>query len=841
LSKEKTKDELKMQICSILAQGQTSWHQIIKKLQIETYQQRNAFLDILNELQEEEKIYRCSRSQYVLFPKDYFIGYIKDINNYLQLVANNQLVPVDQTKFRDLLKGDMVVVRKNIETSTFEIKKILKRDIDHLEKQMMQMLEAKPRSYHQIKRFACANHSNDIEKLNQLLDKLKADGKIYYANDVFSAIDHITYDSVRIETTSKGQLYYISDGNTIYLDRQQMKGLIPNDQVLIDKKSGKVKKIIYRKNNRLAFEVVLEDGVKTLKILSFQEEQNIKVRIDSNHMKKLQVGDKIIANVSKEKTDDGYFEGNYIDTIHPTDEISVDLAAIILSKGFHLGFHQEYLKEVDKLASTVNSEEMNGRYDFRDKQVFTIDCDETKDMDDAVSIDILPNGHYLLGVHIADVSHYVKRGSAIYKEAKQRSTSVYPLNSVIPMLHQKLSNGICSLNPGVDRLTKSCLIEFNADGEVVHYDIVKSVICSKQKMCYSKVNQALIQDDVPDEYLAFIQDLKMMQQLSDLITMQSYIRGKLNFATTDVRAILDEKEKPVNFILNNQGEAGKMIENFMISANSCVDQYLSYIIPCSIHRIHALPLPSEIEQVFEKLKLLGYKTKNTNNKDPRFALQGILDSYAGTKDFPIISKLCLTSMKRANYSSLEQGHYGLGLRYYTHFTSPIRRFPDLRTHELIDQLLENKLIDYEKLEAEMFDICNHSSFMERQADAVEYQALILKEMEYIDAHPNSSYQGIVTDICHNKIYVQTNNHIPGYVNYEDIEAPIQFSPMKKIIINEKNIPILRIGHEVSLTSIESDKTCLLAHFSLDDNLTLKQTQTNAYQKTLSDHRFHQNT
>lgn len=836
MKEQLSKHQIQNRILESLQNHNKNWHHLYRDCQLQTYQERLLFMDALYELQIQQKVLQYARNKFCSFPENYTLGTIEKVDNHHCLIINNETVNYDEEKLKSYLPGDVVVV-KNENKSDIHIERIVKRNISSLQKPLLEMLEKNPLTYQQIKQFANANHSKIQHHLLNLLNQLETEGKIYFENKKYYFFPTSKYTVAKIETTANNQFYYEYEHNKIYLSREEAEGLLQHDVVLIEKKTKHIKKIITRENSNAIFEVEMIDGIKQLKPVSFQGHENIKARIGSIDLKKLQIGDRIIASVSPNKTSEDYYEATYIDTIGNKNDPDIDLITIATSKGFHPHFDKNCEQEATSIPQEVANYELLNRYDFRNKHVFTIDCDTTKDMDDAVSIEILPNGNYLLGVHIANVSHYIKPGSYLYEEAKERSTSLYMLNTVIPMLPSIISNGICSLNPQVDRLTKSCLIEFDPTGKIVSYDIVNSVINSKIKMNYSTVNQILQNEEVPANYLPYVKDLKIMQQLSNIITLRNYQNGSLHFANTDVQAILDDDHKPIDFILNEQGTAGKIIENFMISANYCVAQYLNWLPGASINRIHEAPSEDEIEQAIQKITLLGYKVKNSKNIDPQYRLQGILKSFAGTKDFPIISKLCLTSMHRAEYSSENIGHFGLGISYYTHFTSPIRRFPDLRTHILLDQYQENSMLDLESLEKDINEICYHSSFMERQADAAEQQALVSKMMDYIDEHLQERYHGIITDINQDKLFVKTNNHIPGYVNYHDIALPMHYSPIHKMIVNEHNIPIFKVGHEVTLRSLNSDRQVLLANFALENNDTLEQQGNSYLKKRLQQNKF----
>ena len=814
-----------------------TWHQLYHLCQIKTYKQHLAFMDTIQQLQIQGQIYQYEKNKFMPFPAHYHIGNITKEGNQLYLLLEDHKIELPTSVNHYCLEDDTVVVEQDSETDCYHIKRIIKRNLEKIEPFLIQKLQERNLTYKQLKHLARAYTHQDSTYLTELLKKLEIEGKILKDDKHYLPFPTQQAFVTKLKATTSNELYYEQDGHQCFLTRDMANQFLDQDVVMINKQTHQIEKLIHRQANQYVYEVIEENNVKKLKLISFLERQNVHARIGSLDFKKLKIGERVLVNISSDKSESDTYEATYIATIGHKNEPDIELKTIAASKGFHLTFNESCLKEAAAIPQEVSAQEAAGRYDFRDKNIFTIDCDHTKDIDDAVSVERLNNGNYLLGVHIANVSHYVKPGSALYEEAKQRSTSLYMLNTVIPMLPPALSNGICSLNPGVDRLAKSCLMEIDPTGNIVQYDIVDSIIRSKLKMNYHDVNGILQANIVPTAYLPFVKDLKTMQELSDILTLHHVKNGSLHFANSDVEAILDEHNKPIDFRLNEQGNAGKIIENFMISANQCVDQYLSFLPGANINRIHEAPEEKDVQGVISKLQMLGYKVKNNVNLEPKYRLQGILKSYMGTKDFPIVSKICLTSMKVAKYSTENQGHFGLGVRYYTHFTSPIRRFPDLRTHLLLDQYQYGSIIDFPMLEQELNLICEHSSYMERQADAAEKQALISKMMDYIDQHLQQPYQGIVTDMNQDKIFVKTTNHIPGYVDCHQLRMPVHLSPLKKMMINEEKAPILRVGHEVALRSIGSDRSSSLANFTLEDNLTLAKNGNNSFQKTLRRAKF----
>ncbi len=352
------------------------------------------------------------------------------------------------------------------------------------------------------------------------------------------------------------------------------------------------------------------------------------------------------------------------------------------------------MAEVEKLPSEVKEEEMVGRRDLRDKTIFTIDGADTKDIDDAISLDMLENGNYSLGVHIADVSYYVKEGSEIYQEAMERGTSVYLADRVIPMLPHKLSNGICSLNEGVDRLAMSCVMEIDSKGNVVSYDIFESVIRSRKKMTYTDVNKIIEENIIPEGYEPFADTLIKMEELAQILRKHKVERGYIDFGIDESKIIVDETGKAIDIKLRNRGKGENLIEDFMIAANETVATCIYFMELPFIYRVHGEPNEEKINSFLTFVSSLGYtlsgKIKDMHPK----TMQSILNQLKDKKEFHILSSLLLRSMQKAVYDTDNIGHFGLASERYTHFTSPIRRFPDTTVHRLLRKYLFKAQIGY---------------------------------------------------------------------------------------------------------------------------------------------------
>ena len=648
----------------------------------------------------------------------------------------------------------------------------------------------------------------DLETLVTILKSLEEKGIIMEVDNCYQLLpNNYTVKEIKGLKNGYGVFYLNNEKYTIH--QLDLNGALYNDLCLFvfDKIThrAKVKKILKRANDLLVVEV------KDDKLKVYGNNLDYQVKVPSNETKKTVEGNRLLVKINNEC---GNLEGHIVDIIGHKDDPDIDLKQIALSKSFALDFSLEAKQELENIPYEVKEDELNNRLDLRDKLIYTIDNDHTKDMDDAISIEINDNGNYILGVHIADVSHYVKYKSALFDEAFKRGNSLYMLNSVIPMLPKYLSNGICSLNPHVDRLTKSCIMEIDKNGNIIDYKIVNSVINSKKKMSYSKVNQILEKGIIPEDYLPFVDNLKLAEQLSNILSKKSFNRGYIDFQSNDLEVVLDEKNKPLEFIMPKQATAEKIIENFMLQANETVaSNYCWYPF---IYRIHEMPDEEVLNEVFSFLKKIGCKIPYIKNYTNPKTIQGILKSLINDPNFKIISKFILMGMKKARYSEENTGHFALAYDKYTHFTSPIRRLCDLIVHYLID-MYDNPNLSMEELnelEALLKEASIQASYKERKADEAEDEANMMKMAEYMESHIGEIFQGKITNITSSKVLVETNN-IVGTVRFSDIAGDFFiFNKDKFILVGKSSKRILKIGDAIKLKVLNASKEMRTIDFEI---------------------------
>jgi ribonuclease R len=454
-------------------------------------------------------------------------------------------------------------------------------------------------------------------------------------------------------------------------------------------------------------------------------------------------------------------------------------------------------------------------------KMVTIDGADAKDLDDAVSIQKLSNGHYKLGVHIADVSNYVTEGSDIDKEAFDRGTSVYLLDRVIPMLPRELSNGICSLNAKVDRLAFSCEMEIDKDGKVVQHDIFKSVINVNSRMTYDDVTEILVHDneELKEKYKDLVEDFKSMEELAQILREKRRMkRGAIDFDFPESKILLDEKGKSVGVELRERTISHRLIEEFMLVCNETVAEHMFWTQLPFVYRVHEEPKSEKIQALSEFIRTFGYRIHYQDTIHPS-ALQKLLEDVSGKQEEALISRLTLRSMQQARYYEENLGHFGLSAQYYTHFTSPIRRYPDLIIHRIISEMLENKLTDkrIEKLQKKIGEISKQCSQRERRAELAERDVDDLKKCEYMLTKIGEEFEGIISSVTSFGFFVELENTIEGLVRVQTIDDDYYiYDDKKHRFIGEHTRKTYKLGDKVDIVVHKVDMTTRQIDFLLVD-------------------------
>ncbi|MGG5252052.1 ribonuclease R [Neobacillus sp. SM06] len=504
-------------------------------------------------------------------------------------------------------------------------------------------------------------------------------------------------------------------------------------------------------------------------------------------------------------------EGEIIEILGHKNDPGVDILSVIHKHGLPLAFPEEVLQQANETPDTIDESEMANRRDLRNEVIVTIDGADAKDLDDAVTVTKLENGNYTLGVHIADVSYYVKEGTPIDREAEERATSVYLVDRVIPMIPHRLSNGICSLNPKVDRLTLSCTMEITPDGTVVDHEIFQSVIKTTERMTYADVNKILVdqEEETRKRYESLVPMFELMEELAAILRAKRMKRGAIDFDFKESKVLVDEEGKPTDVVLRERSVAERLIEEFMLAANETVAEHFHWMDVPFIYRIHEDPKEDKLRRFFEFITNFGYIVKGTANEVHPRALQEIIEEVQGKPEEMVVSTVMLRSMQQAKYDPESLGHFGLSTEFYTHFTSPIRRYPDTIVHRLIrTYLIEGKLDEAtrEKWNARLPEIAEHSSKMERRAVDAERETDELKKAEYMEDKIGEEYDGIISSVTNFGMFVELPNTIEGLVHVSYMtDDYYRFDERLYAMIGERTGNVFRIGDEITVRVVKVNK------------------------------------
>lgn len=522
------------------------------------------------------------------------------------------------------------------------------------------------------------------------------------------------------------------------------------------------------------------------------------------------------------RTQDEDMYGLVTRTIGHKDEPGIEILTIVNKYGIPSEFPDEVIEEAEAVPDTIQAADLEGRKDLRDDVIITIDGADAKDLDDAVVVKKLDNGNYQLGVHIADVSHYVKEDSPMDQEAFERGTSVYLTDRVIPMLPQRLSNGICSLHPNVDRLTLSCEMEIDSAGDVVRYDIFPSVIRSYRRMTYSEVNEILMEKnpEVREEHAELVDMFETMEELHHILEAKRVRRGSIDFDTNEAQIKMDEVGKPIDILLRERGVGERLIESFMLAANETVSEhYATQNLPI-LYRIHARPDEAKMQRFLEFVTSFGINVKGTKDSVSPKDLQAVINEVKGKPEETVVSMLMLRSMQQAKYDIDPIGHYGLAAEYYSHFTSPIRRYPDLILHRLIhyyDEVGKDEKAQ-KRWNKKLPEIAEHSSKTERRAVDAERETDELKKTEYMEGKVGEEFEGLVTSVTNFGMFVQLPNSVEGLIHISKMDDDYyEFSERGLLLIGRHTGRIFRIGQPVKVKVTAANKEGYQIDFELAEN------------------------
>ena len=513
-------------------------------------------------------------------------------------------------------------------------------------------------------------------------------------------------------------------------------------------------------------------------------------------------------------------EGRITEILGHENDPGVDILSIVKGYDLSVDFPEKVLKQAEKVPDEVTFDDIRGRADLRDLKMVTVDSEEAKDLDDAVSL-YKEGDNYVLGVHIADVTHYVQENSALDKEALKRATSVYLVDRVIPMLPHRLSNGICSLNENTDRLTLSCIMTFDPSGTLIDHDIVESVIKTDKRMTYTAVNGIIEDGDekLIREYEDLVPMFMLMKELAGILRERRRKRGSIDFDLPETKITLNDKGKPVDVGPYERNSATRLIEEFMLSANETVAEHFCRRDIPFVYRVHEDPDPEKILKLEAFIRNFGYGIRIRNDEVSPSEIQKLLDRIAGSPQEALISSITLRSMQRAAYSTECKGHFGLACRYYCHFTSPIRRYPDLQIHRIIKESLHGKIKNarLEHLSRILPEVAKHSSSRERLADEAEREVDKLKKAEYMADHIGDVYTGVVSGVTGWGLYVELPNTVEGLVHISKIEGDyFWYDEDNYALVGEKTHRKYVLGQNVKVKVTGVDMAVRAVDFELAD-------------------------
>ena len=661
------------------------------------------------------------------------------------------------------------------------------------------------------------NNIEDTKSLINELKELEESGDIYKSNkNRYMIFDNGPLKKGIINITKKGFGFVDIEGiDDIYISMDNINNAVHKDLVVVEilkrKEDGRLEGRVVRVLKRELCNLVGEVFFKKKDIYVIPDDERIKIELVIDQKKGdnlgLVDGHKVQVSLKKQINKTKYLCKLEKIIGHKNDP-GVDILSIIYDHNIKDTFDKETLDELPNIPESVEECDLVGRKDLTNEMIFTIDGDDTKDIDDAISLDILENGHYKLGVHIADVSYYVKEGSALDKEAALRGTSVYLVDRVIPMYPHKLSNGICSLNPNVVRLAISCVMEIDEKGNIIDYEIFESFIKSRIQMTYKKVNKIIEEDIIPEGYEEFAEKLKQMNELSKIIRKNKDDRGYINFDVDEAKILVDENCHPLEVTLRNRGRGENMIEDFMICANECVATHIFYMQLPFIYRVHEEPKEEKIKGFLSYLSAMGIQVNGKINDVRPKTMQRLLKSLEGDSKYPILADQLLRSMQKAIYLPENLGHYGLASKCYTHFTSPIRRYPDTTVHRLLRTYLFKGEISAEtikKWEMKLPEIADHSSETERESIECERDVDDMKMAEYMEDHIGDEFTGMISGVANFGMFVRLPNLIEGMVRITNMNDYYIYDEVTQTLTGERKHKRYSLGDKVKVKVINASK------------------------------------
>lgn len=668
---------------------------------------------------------------------------------------------------------------------------------------------------------------SEQDELKRLLDQLEEEGKIVRTRTKrYGVPERLNLVRGHLQGNAKGFGFVIPDPEMpheqdVFIHGNDMNGAMDGDRVLARVHSyrkdgrrpeGEVVRIL--KRGRSVVVGTYSDSKHFGFVIPDDKRLPSDIFIPKEARGEAKDGQKVVVQLLQYPNERKSAEGQVTEVLGFKDDAGVDILSIIRKYQLPESFPEDVLAEAEQTPEAISEEEIKGRRDLRERRMVTIDGEDAKDLDDAVSIERLENGHIRLGVHIADVSYYVREGSALDREAYNRGTSVYLVDRVIPMLPPRLSNGICSLNPKVDRLAMTCDMEMNQEGHLVHHEIYPSVIRSDERMTYSDMKKILVDEDeeLIQRYQHLVADFRLMAHLAKTLRQRRFERGAIDFNFPEAKIKVDKQGKPTEIVKRPSSIAEQMIEEFMLAANETVSEHFHKAKVPFVYRIHEPPDTEKLQSFFEFITLFGYSAKGRTDKVKPRVLQQLLEEIGGKPEETVISTVMLRSMQQAKYSPESLGHFGLAAPFYSHFTSPIRRYPDLIIHRIIREVLigKGRLLPERNRELEGWlpEATKHASERERLAIDAERETDDLKKAEFMQDKVGETYEGIISSVTSFGVFVELENTIEGLVHVSYMtDDYYQYHEQTYSLIGERTGKRYHIGDpvKVKVTGVNLDE------------------------------------
>jgi ribonuclease R len=684
----------------------------------------------------------------------------------------------------------------------------------------MQEEAYKPMSYKELEKHFGIGSANEFKDFIKMLNALEESGHIMRSpNDRYGVPERMNLVRGKLQAHAKGFAFLIPEDREhpdVYINAHDLNTAMNGDIVFVKvtarsqgggRLEGEVVRVITRANSQIVG--VFQSQETYAFVIADDKRVSRDIFIPQHAFMGAVSGQKVVVKIVNYPEGRSAAEGEVIEILGHKDDPGVDILAIIRKHQLPEAFQPEVLAEADAAPDSITEEEIigQGRRDLRAKTIVTIDGEDAKDLDDAVNVELLENGNVRLGVHIADVSYYVREGTALDIEAYNRGCSVYLTDRVIPMLPHRLSNGICSLNPRVDRLTMSCEMEFDQDLKVVNHEIFTSVIKTSERMTYTNVRKLLTgeaEPEIVEKYAYLMEDFKRMEELAARLRSRRMKRGAIDFDFEESKILVDADGKPTDIVKRERSVAEMMIEEFMLAANETVAEHFAWLKVPFLYRVHEDPDSEKLMNFMEFVTTFGYAMRGGKGGAIHArSLQALLEDIKGSPEETVISKVMLRSMKQAKYDAQSLGHFGLAAEFYSHFTSPIRRYPDLVIHRVIREVLENggTLSDqrHDYLSSRMNDIAQQSSERERIAVDAERDTEALKKAQYMLDKVGEEFEGIISSVTGFGMFIELDNTVEGLIRLSDLTDDYYNHHEKQhALIGERTSKIYRLGDSIKV-------------------------------------------